>query len=164
MSEPAKQLPLHEIEREQERRGREIQRLLLESHIAQRGRGDVGAAVEVQPSEPTLPAVVHTQRRMDLRHPQTIFGEITVDRMGYLHPGEATVHPLDEQVQLPRRSFSYEFQRRAVKASIQGPFDEAIERVEESTGVENAQAQCRSDPGGSCGRFRGVLSATKAPT
>ena len=31
MSEPAKQLPLHEIEREQERRGREIQRLLLES-------------------------------------------------------------------------------------------------------------------------------------
>ena len=136
MSEPAKQLPLHEIEREQERRGREIQRLLLESHIAQRGRGDVGAAVEVQPSEPTLPAVVHTQRRMDLRHPQTIFGEITVARMGYLHPGEATVHPLDEQVQLPRRSFSYELQRRAVKASIQGPFDEAIERVEESTGVK----------------------------
>ena len=30
MSEPAKQLPLHEIEREQERRGREIQRLLLD--------------------------------------------------------------------------------------------------------------------------------------
>jgi hypothetical protein len=72
---------------------------------------------------------------MDLRHPQTIFGEITVGRTGYLHPGEASVHPLDGQVQLPRRSFSYELQRRATKAAIQGPFDEAIERIEESTGV-----------------------------
>lgn len=136
MSESTQQLPLHEIEREQERRGREIQRLLLEAHIAQRGSGDVGAAIEVRPSDASHPPVVHSQRRMDLRHPQTIFGQITVGRQGYVHAGEATVHPLDEQVQLPRRSFSYELQRRVIKAAIQGPFEEAIERIEESTGVK----------------------------
>src|SRR5262249_56941165 len=46
MSEESRQLPLHEVEREQEHRGREIQRLLLEAHVAQRGTGDVGPAVE----------------------------------------------------------------------------------------------------------------------
>jgi len=135
MSTAAQQLPLHEIEREQERRGREIQRRLLEAHIAQRGSGAVGAAIEVDASEEDGVPLLHSHRRMEPRHPPTIFGEITVDRMGYLHPGEATVHPLDEQVELPHRSFSYELQRRVVKAAIQGPFEEAIERLEESTGV-----------------------------
>ena len=135
MSASAQQLPLHEIEREQERRGREIQRRLLEAHLAQRGSGDVGDAIEVGSLEAERPPLLPSHRRMDPRHPQTIFGEITVDRMGYLHPGEETVHPLDGQVQLPHRSFSYEVQRRVVKAAIQGPFEEALERLEESTGV-----------------------------
>jgi hypothetical protein len=47
----ARQLPLHEVEREQERRGREIQRLLLEAHVAQRGTGDVWPAVQVEAAE-----------------------------------------------------------------------------------------------------------------
>ena len=34
LSSDTRQLPLHEVEREQERRGREIQRLLLEAHVA----------------------------------------------------------------------------------------------------------------------------------
>lgn len=135
LSPEARQLPLHEVEREQERRGREIQRLLLEAHVASRGWGDVGPAIEVQALEGESQAVCHSQRRMDPRHPQTIFGEIAVDRLGYCHPGEATVHPLEEQLQLPGRSFSYELQRRVVKAAVQGPFEEAVERVEEATGV-----------------------------
>jgi hypothetical protein len=46
MRDESRQLPLHDIEREQERRGPEIQRLLLEAHMAQRGTGDMGPAVE----------------------------------------------------------------------------------------------------------------------
>lgn len=135
LSEEARQLPLHEVEREQERRGREIQRLLLEAHVVQRGTGDVGPAVEVRSAEAPGQEGVHTHRRLDPCHPQTIFGEITVERLGYCHPGAPTVHPLDDQLQLPHRSFSYELQRRLIKAAVQGPFQEAIERVEESTGV-----------------------------
>src|SRR5438128_10306643 len=53
VSEDSRQLPLPEVEREQERRARAIPRLLLEAHVAQRGTGDVGAMVEV----PSTPAV-----------------------------------------------------------------------------------------------------------
>ena len=136
LSEETGHLPLHEVEREQERRGREIQRLLLEAHVAHRGAGDVGPAVAVRRSEAPDQEVLHTHRRIDPRHPQTIFGEITVDRVGYLHPGSESVHPLDEQLHLPERSFSYELQRRLIKGAVQGPFDEAVDRVEESTGVK----------------------------
>jgi hypothetical protein len=36
---PTLQLPLHQIEGQQEQRGREVQRLLLQAHIQQRGQG-----------------------------------------------------------------------------------------------------------------------------
>lgn len=135
LSRETRQLPMHEVEREQERRGREIQRLLLEAHVASRGYGDVGPAIRVLSFEGETEPVCHSQKRMDTRHPQTIFGQITTDRLGYCHAEQATVHPLDEQLQLPFRSFSYELQRRVVKGAVQGPFDEAVDRVEESTGV-----------------------------
>jgi len=135
LSTSTRHLPLHEIEREQERRGREVQRLLLEVHVASRGLGDVGPGVEVK-TDGGESSICHTHRRMGDRHLQTIFGEITVHRLGYAHSGRDSVFPLDEQVHLPARSFSYEVQRRVVKAAVQGPFEEAVERVEESTGLE----------------------------
>jgi len=41
------QLPLHQIESQQEFRGRELHRLLLQTHVQQRGNGDVGPALRV---------------------------------------------------------------------------------------------------------------------
>src|SRR5437879_3000200 len=38
------QLPLHQIERQQQTKGREVQRLLLQAHLQRRGHGDVGPA------------------------------------------------------------------------------------------------------------------------
>jgi hypothetical protein len=134
LSEDSRQLPLHAVEREQERRAREIHRLLLEAHVAERGTGDVGPVVEVRSSPVVEPPALLTHRRLDPRHPQTIFGEITVQRTGYRRPGDTAVHPLDEHLQLPERSFSYELQRRVVQAAVQGPFAEAIARVAETTG------------------------------
>ena len=45
------------------------------------------------------------------------------------------IHPLDADLQLPERSFSYELQRRLVKAAIQGPFREATSRILDCTGL-----------------------------
>lgn len=42
------QLPLHAIEAQQSAKGREVLRLLLQSHLQQRGDGDVGSALWVQ--------------------------------------------------------------------------------------------------------------------
>src|SRR5574342_254871 len=46
-SRAALQLPLHQIESQQQTRGREVQRLLLEAHLQLRGVGDVGPALRV---------------------------------------------------------------------------------------------------------------------
>ena len=127
------QLPLHQVEGQQEQKGWELQRLLLEAHIQQRGQGDVGPALCVftEGQEPT----VYSHRRLHPRVLKTIFGPIEITRMGYSRRGQQSVHPLDEVLQLPARSFSYELQRRIAKAVVQGPFREAGERIAEITGT-----------------------------
>ena len=132
-SEETMSLPLDEIEREQENRGREVQRLMLQAHIQARGVGDVGPAIEVLQSDGKV--IQLGNRREHECSQKTIFGEVEVNRLGYNQPGVPSVHPLDKDLALPEDSYSYELQRRMVKAALQGPFDEAIERVEESTGV-----------------------------
>lgn len=136
MSDEAMKLPLAELEREQERRGREAQRLLLQAHLEARGTGDVGPALEViRGGECDETTERLSERRLHSRQMHTIFGEVTVKRTGYGALGAEGIHPLDEQIQLPERSFTQEVQRRLVIGAIQGPFDEAIGRVNESTGL-----------------------------
>jgi hypothetical protein len=124
------QLPLHQIEFQQEHRGRQLQRLLLQAHVQQRGNGDVGSALCVTAHSTTS---LYTHRRLQRRTLKTIFGPIDIDRMGYGRNGADSIHPLDEALQLPARSFSYELQKRMVKAAVQGPFRESTERTQEIT-------------------------------
>ena len=126
------QLPLHQIECQQEPRGREVQRLLLQAHIQQRGNGDVGPALRVVQG---AGSVVYSHRRLHTRLLKTIFGTVQITRMSYSHPGAASIHPLDEILQLPARSFSYELQKRIVRAAVQGTFRETRERIAEITGA-----------------------------
>jgi hypothetical protein len=55
--------------------------------------------------------------------------------MGYSRPGAPSVFPLDRALALPSRSFSYELQRRLVKAAVQNPFLESVQTIAELTGV-----------------------------
>src|SRR6266852_4612825 len=41
-STPTLELPLHLVERQQECKGRQLQRMLLQAHVQHRGTGDVG--------------------------------------------------------------------------------------------------------------------------
>src|SRR6266700_2911211 len=129
---PTLQLPLHQIERQQELKGRDLQRLLLQAHIQQRGNGDVGPALCVTEQSTTF---FYTHRRLQRRTLKTIFGPIHIDRIGYARDGVGSIHPLDETMQLPGRSFSYELQRRLVKAAVQGPFCESTGRMQDLTGM-----------------------------
>jgi hypothetical protein len=135
MREESRQLPWQAVEREQEHRGREIPRLVLQAHVAQRGTGEVGPAVEVGATDSLGEEARHAHRRLDPRHPQPIFGESTSERLGYCRAGTIPVHRLDDQLPLPSRSFADALQRRLVQATVQGPFDEATARVAEATGV-----------------------------
>jgi hypothetical protein len=138
-----------QVEEQLEQRGRDLLRLLLQAHLRQRGTGHVGAALRVfEPPPSTDPAVDarteplpaasvrHGEKRLHERTLHTILGEVTVARLGYAAAGQTSVHPLDEQLQLPQRCFSYPLQERLVRHAVQGPFDEALANVKQDTGVQ----------------------------
>src|SRR2546427_10233059 len=131
-SSRALQLPLHQIESQQQTRGQEVQRLLLQAHLDRRGAGDVGPALRVPPAAGT---VLYTHRRLRTRSLKTIFGPVQIVRMGYSRIGAPGIYPLDQALALPARSFSYELQRRLVKAAVQNPFHESVETIANLTGV-----------------------------
>src|SRR6202165_5572420 len=55
--------------------------------------------------------------------------------MGYSRPGAPGIFSLDRALTLPARSFSYELQRRLVKAAVQNPFLESVQTIADLTGV-----------------------------
>ena len=50
-------------------------------------------------------------------------------------PGAPGIFPLDRALTLPARSFSYELQRRLVKAAVQNPFLDSVQTIADLTGV-----------------------------
>jgi hypothetical protein len=128
----ALQLPLHEIESQQQDRGREVQRLLLQTHLQQRGDGDAGPALYLQQQDGEL---VYSHRRLGTRSLTTVFGTVELVRMGYSRPGLPSIFPMDRALTLPARSFSYELQRRLVKAAVQNPFLDSVQTLADLTGV-----------------------------
>jgi hypothetical protein len=137
-----------QVEEQLQQRGRELLRLLLQAHLRQRGTGQVGPALRVfsspaatdasadaSPEPPCPDGVRHGEKRLHERTLHTIHGEVTVGRIGYAAAGQASVHPLDEQLQLPKRCFSYPLQERLVRHAVQGPFDEAVANVKRDTDV-----------------------------
>ena len=131
-STPALKLPLHQIESQQQTKGREVQRLLLQAHLQLRGDGDVGPALRLQQA---AGEVLYTHRRLGARSLKTIFGPVEIVRMGYSRAGAPSIYPLDQTLALPARSFSYELQRRLVKAAVQSPFQESVAAIADLTGV-----------------------------
>jgi hypothetical protein len=125
---------LDAVEVEQERRGREVFRLMLQAHIHGRGDGDLGPGLAVrQPG--SAPDLLYPHKRLRSRGLVTVFGAVSITRVEYSAPGQPSVYPLDAALGLPARSYSYEIQRRLVKAALRGPFDEAIEELADATGV-----------------------------
>jgi hypothetical protein len=153
-SDEANAAPEAQVEEQLERRGRELLRLLLQAHLHQRGTGLVGPALRVwsepapaatpddrsaEPPAAEAPSVCHSEKRLHPRTLHTILGEVTLTRTAYVAAGQASVHPLDEQLQLPARSFSAPLQERLVRHAIQGPFAEAVANVAQATGVGVSQ-------------------------
>ena len=84
------QLPLHQIESQQQAKGREVQRLLLQAHLQQRGDGDVGPALYLQQQDGEL---AYSHRRLGARSLTTVFGTVELIRMGYSRAGVPGDHP-----------------------------------------------------------------------
>ena len=79
--------------------------------------------------------MLYSHRRLGTRSLTTVFGTVELIRMGYSRPGAPSIFPLDQALALPARSFSYELQRRLVKAAVQNPFLESVQTIADLTGV-----------------------------
>jgi len=75
-SAPALTLPLHLVEQQQQIKGRQVLRLLLQAHVQQRGTGDVGPALNMLQASPCS---LFTHRRLQRRTLNTIFGPIPIE-------------------------------------------------------------------------------------
>lgn len=129
-SKAARALPLHDLERLEEARIREVARQLLQEHIKARGQGAVGHALKRADGQRL------TEHRLRKRRYVSIFGPVQIHRLAYGAEGTPAIVPLDTQLNLPQRSYSYELQKRVTRQGALGPFAAARETVAEWSGVE----------------------------
>jgi hypothetical protein len=127
-SKRARALALHEVERREEEQLREVARLLQE-HINARGQGAVGHGIKRVTGE------LLTEHRVQERGYVSIFGKVTIRRVAYGAEGGRSLMPLDEQLNLPQRSYSYELQKRVTRQVALGPVAAARETLTEWSGV-----------------------------
>lgn len=110
--------------------GRELMRLLLQTHLDER------AARETR-----LERVVdadglqrgHVEKGHD-RPMCTIFGEVEVSRIAYRGQGRPNLYPADGTLNLPQEKHSHGVRRRAALAAAQGSYEAAVEAIERETG------------------------------
>ncbi len=128
-----------ELEDQVERRGREVQRLMLQDHLDLRSlREDRVRVVDAE-------GIVHANVEPDHgRCLSTVVGTVNVSRLAYRHLGASNLHPADAALNLPTELHSHGLRRLAAIESTRGSFDEASEAIERSTGVAVAKRQVES--------------------
>lgn len=135
VSKEARSLTHSELEREIEKRGRELMRRLLEAHLEIRGPGEAVGPVEGSDG------VVRDEERLHKRGLETIFGEVEVKRLGYGAEGSQSLHPLDADLNLPAELYSHQVRRRVAEQAAKGSFDSVVEELSKTTGAKVGKRQ-----------------------
>ena len=118
-----------------ERRGQELLRKLLQGHLDQRSPGEAAGPVE------GADGVERSERRRHDRQLETTFGTVSVERLGYAHPGHESLHPLDASLNLPAERYSLEVRRRVAEAAASRSFDEALFELSRHCGAQVPKRQ-----------------------
>ena len=108
---------------------------LLRSFLAASGDGDVGPTLTIpgeRPDEPpqVLPRLDEPRSRPYL----SIFGEVTIERVGYGHD-RLDAAPLDARLHLPRRQYSYLLQKWLGAFVIDDAHAEAVRKLQMILGI-----------------------------
>ncbi len=125
-----------DLERTVEAQARELVRKLLQAHLDGRA--------SARPVEPVRDAkgVARTEGRVvHTRELETIFGTVTVTRVGYGAEDESSLHPLDAQLNLPVEKYSHEVRRRVALEAAKGAFEAGVETLATYTGAHVPKRQ-----------------------
>lgn len=109
--------------------GRELLRRLFEEHINLRGKGDVWDSIIGSDS------IERTHKRIGKRTLISVFGEVTVERMGYGARGAGSLFPKDASLNLPDESYSHGIRKLLAREISKNSFVEAIDAVKQVTGI-----------------------------
>jgi hypothetical protein len=124
-----------DLERELEKRGRELMRQLLQAHLEVRGPGEAAAPVKGPDGEERI------QQRLHERGLETVFGEVRIERAGYVAKGMESLHPMDADLNLPKELYSHEVRRRVADEAAKSSIDEVVRMLSETTGAHVGKRQ-----------------------
>ena len=124
-----------DLERELEKRARELMRQLLEAHIEVRGPGEAAGPVKGGDGEERV------QQRLHDRGLETVFGEVRIERAAYVAKGMESLHPMDADLNLPDELYSHEVRRRVAMEAAKSSYDEVVGLLGETTAAEVGKRQ-----------------------
>jgi len=133
--ESAGKLEAHEAEKGIFKRLLPIGLAAMKLYFAERGTGDVGPAITRANGE-RLPR----QTQLRGRDYFSIFGKFKVARTCYRTPGEPGIFPLDAQVNLPKRCYSYFLQEWMTLFEVEHPFQESAGLFEQLFDLDVAES------------------------
>jgi hypothetical protein len=117
--------------------GNEALRLGLQGYLDQRAAEEVPlAAVFGGDGQCRRHRRKGCQRKLE-----SVFGEVTVTRLGYEGPKLNRVYPLDAALNLPPDHYSHGLQAMAAARVISGSFDDAVEELKKEGGGEIPKRQ-----------------------
>jgi len=127
-SEEASSMTHSELERELEKKGRELMRILLQEHLDKRSPGE--STQRVSGSD----GIDRSRIRLQERKLETVFGTVSVERAGYGKKAAKSLHPLDAELNLPDERYSLELRHRVAEEAAKNSFDETLESIGKNTG------------------------------
>lgn len=129
-SDESRQLEHGQVEQLLEQEGRELLRRLLQGHL------DYRAANETDwESIEGADGIIPSQHRQGCeRHLATLFGDVIVTRRAYRAPGAPSLFALDAALNLPPDKYSDGLRRRLGQEVAIMSFDDATERLAQTTG------------------------------
>ena len=134
-SDEASSMTHSELERELEKKGRELMRLMLQEHLNNRSPGQCNLPVRGNDG------IDRSQVRLQERKLETVFGTVSVERAGYGEKGVKSLHPLDAELNLPYERYSLELRRRVAEEAAKTSFDETVESIGKNTGGHVSKRQ-----------------------
>lgn len=124
-----------ELERMLQGRASELVRALIQANL------DLRAQLEREVQVRGADGVDRSRIRRSRRALETVFGEVTVERLVYQAPGVEGLAPMDAALNLPPEKYSHELRRVVAEESARASFDEVVELVAKRTGAQVPKRQ-----------------------
>lgn len=119
---------LYSVEKELFKRLLRLGHAFLSEVIARRGTGKADGPVEV--GDEVLPYHLDKERTY-----LSIFGEVAINRAYYWRQGKKGYYPLDAELNLPSRRYSYLLSEWVQSIVVEEPYDKAVQRVARLLGI-----------------------------